>query len=102
MNETPASPIGQQSIETPVFTPNQTQWEQRQRMSRHPSLIKQNKILTMSDPIPRRIEHGLRQLFVKFHWRGSLAARLRRIISGNRTRVEESVCQVSLEGKFSH
>ncbi|KAG5397069.1 hypothetical protein IGI04_018883 [Brassica rapa subsp. trilocularis] len=32
-NETPASPIAQPSTKTPVFTPNQTQQEQKQRLN---------------------------------------------------------------------
>ncbi|WZZ36246.1 hypothetical protein YC2023_019647 [Brassica napus] len=44
-NETPASPIAQPSTETLVFTPNQT--HQSHRMKRHPSRIKQKKILMM-------------------------------------------------------
>ncbi|KAF3496699.1 hypothetical protein DY000_02055611 [Brassica cretica] len=44
-NETPASPIAQPSTETLVFIPNQT--HQSHHMKRHPSRIKQKKILMM-------------------------------------------------------
>ncbi|WZZ77676.1 hypothetical protein YC2023_098248 [Brassica napus] len=77
-NETSASPTAQQSIETPVFTPNQTQQMGTETTNETPSK-------------PNQAEENLNDEGNKKRYDSPW----------NRTRVEATVFQVLLEGKFS-